>query len=71
MTRLTEWCETNQISYTTAWRMRKSGTFPHPTFKQGREIYVLTEEESAARTKHSCPVCGTRLDIEIDIKEAI
>jgi predicted DNA-binding transcriptional regulator AlpA len=69
MIRLTEWCERNGISYTTAWRLRRDGKFPHPTRKVGRVVFVIEDEEFHGDDKvANCPRCGEKIEVEVFLR---
>jgi predicted site-specific integrase-resolvase len=69
MIKLSDWCVQNGIAYSTAWRWRRDGKFPHPTTKIGRTVFVT--EDSAVHGIHlisSCPHCGEQIEIEVVLR---
>ena len=69
MIRLTEWCNRHQICYTTAWRWRRDGIFPHPTRKIGKIVFVLEDQdEHGTQLTSTCPKCGESVEIEVAVK---
>jgi predicted DNA-binding transcriptional regulator AlpA len=69
MIRLTEWCEQNGMSYSTAWRLRREGKFPHPTRKVGVAVYVFEDEEFHCDDESAtCPHCGKAVEVEVILR---
>lgn len=69
MIRLTEWCEQNGMSYSTAWRLRREGKFPHPTRKVGVAVYVFEDEEFRCDDESAtCPHCGKMVEVEVILR---
>ena len=64
MIRLTEWCKHNGISYTTAWRLRRDGKFPHPTRNIGRTVFVVEDGDEQPATL-VCPHCHGEISVEV------